>query len=68
MNDSVIGKNIRAGSTENEALEPRNGGVIGDYGVEAFAGTIASHNQVMEREIAERIRKEVDNVVAGVEN
>ena len=67
LND-FFGKITEAGVAEGGTVESQNGPLVSICGVEALSENTASYNQVIRKDIADRIRIEVDNVVAAVKN
>ena len=66
--DFVIDSDIHADDAEHEPIETENNGFTSDNGRATPGENSQSQNQVNERDIADRVRKEVDNVVAAVQN
>ena len=63
----IIGNDANADSIGNETLEPRTNVRVDNFGRSSVGEDSASHDQVFERDIVEKIRKEVDNAVTSVE-
>ena len=68
LNDFVGDNNTQVGVTEDEKKEPQNDGVVDIFWSETLGQNSASHYQVIEKNIANKVRKEVDSVVAAVQN
>ena len=64
----VIRSHIAASIAENKTVETRNNGLCNNSVSATLSENNASHTQVTERKITDRVRKEVDGVFAAVEN
>ena len=67
LNNFIIGKNSQAGVNENKAEDPQNG-LDDNFGSAICGENRVSCSQVIGRNIVDRVAKEVDCVVAAVEN
>ena len=68
LEEVVTGSIIKAGVTENKTVETPNDGVTYDNGNAMAGENSESLVQVTERNIANNVRKELDNVVAAIRN
>ena len=68
LNACVFNHNTQVGVTEGEIARPQNDGLDENFGSETLGENSASCNQVLGRDIANRVRKETASVVAAVEN
>ena len=68
MNDFVIGKNSQIGVVSNEIAGPQNDDLLNSLESETPGENSASPSQVIKRKITNKVRKEIDSVVAAIEN
>ena len=68
LHDSIIGNNTNAITVENETVEPQTGSLVNNFGKSAVSENSTSHDQIIEGNIADRMKKEVSNGVTAVEN
>ena len=67
-NDSVIGYDTRCDVVGDEIVGPRGNNFVGNLVGETPGENIESQNQVIERNIARRVKKDVASDIAAVEN
>ena len=67
-NSFVIGSNIQAGEVESEAVETESNDFIKNCGRETSGRFCQIRTHITERIIADRVKKEVDSVVAAIKN
>ena len=65
MNDSIFGNNTDAHVAGHETSVPQTQGLVSSFGRSTVVGNIANHNQVVERDIADRFRKEVGSAATS---
>ena len=53
LNGFIFGNDTHADTVENEIVEPQTGGLIYNFGKSAVGGSSTSHNQSIEKDIAE---------------
>ena len=68
LNDFVIGNDTIADAVKIETLEPQTNGFADSFGTFTFGVISSSQDQVFEKNIVDKINKEVDYVVVAVEN
>ena len=68
LNNFVIRSHIRASVAESKTVETRNNGLSNNSVSATLSENNASHTQVTDRNITDRVRKEVDGVFTAVEN
>ena len=61
MNDFVNNNNTQVGVVEAEIVGTQNNVLVDNLGCETLGEDSESHNQVIEGNIANRVRKEVEN-------
>ena len=66
--DFIIGNNTNAAAIENEILEPQTSGLVSNFGMSTVGESSVNQDQVIEKAIAYKIRKEADNVFTAVKN
>ena len=64
----MIGNNTNGDVAENETAEPQTAGLVNNFGGSIVGENSLNHDQIIERNFADRIRKEVDSAVTAVEN
>ena len=52
----------------NETLDPQTSGLVNDFGRSTVGENCLNQDQVIEKNIADKIKKEVDNAFMAVEN
>ena len=68
INDFIVGNNTKADAIGNETLEPQTSCLINFFGRSTVGTNSASQDQTIEKNIADKIRKEVGNAVMAFEN
>ena len=68
LNDFIIGNNVNTDAIENESLEPQSKGFVNNFGTSSVGENSIGHDQGFGKNIADKIRKEVDNAIMVVEN
>ena len=63
LRDFLIGKDTNAEAIEIETLEPQTIGLVNIFRTSSVGEVSASNDQVIERNFADKIRKEVNNAV-----
>ena len=67
-NDFITDSNTNVDAADNGTLEPQASWFDNIFGRSTVAGNNARNDQVIERKIADRFKKETENAVTGVEN
>ena len=68
LNGSVIGNNTNASSKKNGTLEPQTNSLSNNFGRITVGENSACQDQILEKNIDDKIRKAVDHAVMIVEN
>ena len=67
LNDFMLGIDTNADAIQNETLQPPTSNLFDNFGRFTVGENSASHDQVIEKNIADRNRKQVDSAVTVVE-
>ena len=68
MNDFIIGNDTNSNAIENETLEPQATALVKSFEKPVVGENSASCDQFIERNFAEKIRREVNNAVTAIKN
>ena len=68
LSDRGSGHSTHRGIHVDETVGPQNDGFVYDFKSVTLGKNSASHNQVNERNVRNKIRKEVDSIVTDVKN
>ena len=63
LKDFVLGNDINTDAIGNKILQPQIIGLINKFRRSAFVENSASHDQFVERNLADKTKKKVDNAV-----
>ena len=67
LNGFIIGSITNADAVENETVDPQTSDYVNSFGRSAVDKNSAIHDQVIDRKICDRLRKEFFNAVMAVE-
>ena len=68
MNDFANGSVTEAGVADDEIVGPQDGSPVNKFGSVTIGANSASCIQVIEKNVANKSKRKVDNVVAAVQN
>ena len=68
LNGFVIGNITLVGVAEDELVGRQNDVFFDNFGCATFGKNITSHNQVIERNLTDRVKEDFDKVVSAVKN